>query len=103
MARQGKGECRGSNGDLDVLPFTFTPPASAVPFASLSAKVDIARGPAANDDRFEKNGTFTLGATSNGINTEPVTMQVGPVSGTIPGGSFTRDRQGRFKFTGVIA
>jgi len=94
----------GANGDFDVFAFTFTPPASGVSFASLSAKADITRGPAANDDRFDINGTFTLGTTSNGINplTEAVTVQVGPVSETIPPGSFTRDRQGRFKFTGVI-
>jgi len=94
----------GANGDFDLFAFTFTPPASAVPFASLSAKVDIRRGPAANDDRFDMKATFTLGASSNGINplTEAVTLQIGPLSETIPAGSFTRDRHGRFRFTGVI-
>jgi hypothetical protein len=94
----------GAHGDFDVFAFTFTPPASAVAFASLTAKLDIARGPAANDDRFDINATFALGTTSNGINplTEAVTVQIGPLSMTIPAGSFTRDRFGRFKFCGVV-
>src|SRR5262249_46623247 len=93
----------GATGDFDVFGFTFMPPTSALPFASLSAKVDVVRGPAANDDRFDINATFALGAGNNGINpvTESVTVQIGPLSTTIPAGSFTRDRFGRFKFSGV--
>jgi len=46
-----------------------------------------------------------LGAGSDSINplTEPVTLQVGTFSTTIPAGSFSQDSQGRFNFEGVIS
>jgi len=73
---------------------------SLVPFAALSARVEIE-----HDDAFEVKATFTLGAGSNGIAplTEDVKLRVGTFSITIPAGSFTQDGGGQFKFEGVIA
>ena len=53
---------------------------------------------------FEINSSFTLGAGSNGINpvTEPVTLQVGNYSVTIPKGSFTQTRKGAYVYEGTI-
>ena len=80
-----------------------------VPLAAFAAEVEITLGPLANDDEFEVEGTFTLGAGSNGINplTEIVSLQLSgggaTFSTTIPAGSFTQDEEGRFKFQGVIS
>jgi hypothetical protein len=72
-----------------------------VPFSAFSAKVGT------EDDRppgFDVKGRFTLGAASRGINppTEPVTLQVGTFSTTIPAGSFKRKKNGSFQFEGTI-
>jgi hypothetical protein len=72
-----------------------------VPFDAFSAKVGI------EDDRppgFDVTGRFTLGAASRGIKppTEPVTLQVGTFSTTIPAGSFKRKKNGSFQFEGTI-
>ncbi len=77
----------------------FTPP-----FAAFAAKVVITLGLAnANNDAFDLKATFTLGA-DNSIAplTEDVHLQVGTFFTTIPAGSFTLDKKGRFKFDGVI-
>jgi hypothetical protein len=60
--------------------------------------------PGDNDDKFEVNARFTLGSGNDGINplTENVTIEVGNVSKTIPAGSFTRNKQGAFKFDGTV-
>ena len=48
--------------------------------------------------------TFTLGQSSNGINpaNEPITLQVGNATLTIPIGSFKKSRLGLFNFVGHI-
>ncbi len=60
---------------------------STVPFAWLDAGLIIHGGQRA---RFELEAEFGLGASSNGINppSEPVTLQIGPYTATIPAGSF---------------
>ena len=69
-----------------------------VPFASSFAKLEIAK------HRFDLKESFTLGASSNGINpvTENVTLRIGTFSVTIPPGSFKQIPHGRFAFEGVI-
>jgi DNA-binding beta-propeller fold protein YncE len=69
-----------------------------VPFASSFAKLEIAK------HRFDLMESFTLGASSNGINpvTENVTLRIGTFSVTIPPGSFKHIPERRFAFEGVI-
>jgi uncharacterized repeat protein (TIGR03803 family) len=80
-------------------PTGFAPP---VPFAAFSAQLLIQFGKAPNTDLFELSSNFTLGSASNGINppAEPVTLQVGTFTTTIPSLSFTG--AGSFSFQGVI-
>ncbi len=56
------------------------------------------------DDEFEVEGTFTLGAASDGIDplTEDVTVTVGAYEIIIPAGSFSQDEEGEFEFEGII-
>ncbi|HSB18472.1 MAG TPA: hypothetical protein VLD85_00530 [Anaeromyxobacteraceae bacterium] len=70
------------------------PPFAA--FASFDARLELER------DGFELSGDFTLGAGSDGIDpvSEPVALQVGPVSLSIPAGSFQSARRGGWRFAG---
>jgi len=68
-----------------------------VPFLAFKAKLEIDLDRKPNKDRFELESHFTLSSTaSNGINpvAEPVTLQIGTFSITIPPGSFKRHRDG---------
>jgi endoglucanase len=69
-------------------------------FAALDADVRITTGPAANDDRLQTTGSFTLGAASEGIDplTEAVRIEVGAHVIALPPGSFQRDGGGHFFF-----
>ena len=80
----------------------FEPSIQAQAFATFRPKVEIELSPGANNDSFEVEGSFTLGAGA-GIAplTEDLTLKVGPYSTTIPAGSF-KQKKGRFKFRGVI-
>jgi streptogramin lyase len=83
----------------------FVPP---TPFADFTAKLDLRVGPSASQDVFDMNGTFTLGASSDGIAplTEPVSLALAggtdAVTITIPAGSFTTTGKGAFAFQGTI-
>lgn len=74
------------------------------PFAAFNAKVDID----IEDGEVEVIATFTLGASSNGVDPakENVSLQVTggtrAYSVTIPAGSFKKDGSGRFTFQGAI-
>jgi YVTN family beta-propeller protein len=87
------------------LPFGvgIMPPPVGVPFLAFNAKlaIDLDRNP--REDRFEFRSHFTLSSTAPGINpvTEPVTLQVGTFTTSIPPGSF-RNQNGFFSFHGVI-
>jgi hypothetical protein len=80
----------------------------SVPFATFTAKLDLTVGPSASHDVFDVNGTFTLGASSNGIAplTEPVTLALAggtdTVTITIPAGAFTATGKGAFAFQGTL-
>ncbi len=64
------------------------------PFAAFDSKVEITLGPLPSDDAFGVKGTFTLGASSDGIDipTENVSFQLASATGfanfTIPAGNF---------------
>ena len=92
-------------------PFAILEPAIQIqPFAAFHARVEIEDE--RHERKFEVKATFILGANSNGIYplTEEVSFQVGAFSWTIPAGSFTQEKKGRFKrdkkerfkFEGVI-
>src|SRR5262249_18014501 len=57
-----------------------------------------------NQPGFAINSDFPLGGSSNGINpaTEPVTLQIGSFTITIPPGSFVNPVAGYYSFVGVI-
>ena len=79
--------------------FTLAPGAALTiaQFEAFDAEVEI------GEDEFEVEGSFTLGATSDGIYplTEEVTLEVGTFTTTIPAGSFELDDE-EFEFEGVI-
>jgi probable HAF family extracellular repeat protein len=75
------------------------------PFLAFSATLNIDCGGPPPEDTFNLHSSFTLSSTaSNGINpvTEPVTLQVGTFTTTIPPGSFSKHKNGSFTFAGVI-
>jgi hypothetical protein len=82
------------------------PPPPGVPFLAFSVTtLGISFGAAPNEDSFNLHALVTLSSTSiKGINplTQPVTLQVGTFTTTIPSGSFTKLGDGSFTFTGVI-
>jgi probable HAF family extracellular repeat protein len=71
------------------------------PFSAFAAKLEISGTPPTS---FEINGSFTLGAGSNGINpvNEAVTLKLGTFSVTMPQGSFKKSHGGRYVFEGTI-
>ncbi|MGH6852607.1 MAG: YncE family protein, partial [Methylocella sp.] len=90
----------------------IVPPPPGVPFLAFNAKLAIAFGAAPNEDSLNLHSHFTLRSAAPGIHPhrEPVTVQVGTFSITIPPGSFKKhgdgdgdDRAGGlFTFKGVI-
>lgn len=70
-----------------------------------STTVTVTRGPNAVDGQLALKTTFSLGTGNNGIAppTELVTAQVGPLSFTIPAGSFRVDKKGAFKFESTLS
>jgi probable HAF family extracellular repeat protein len=79
--------------------FLLTP--AAVPFAAFHAQLAIVKG--ASHPGFALGSTLTLGASSNGINplTEPVSLNVGTYSVTIPPGKFTKVGHGVYFYGGI--
>ena len=65
-----------------------------VPFAQLRSRTNIDLRPVHGKDWFDTFAPFTLGADSNGIAPlkEPVTIQIGTFSATIPARSFKTDK-----------
>jgi hypothetical protein len=70
------------------------------PFASFTGKLDVT----VSTGSFGLTSNFTLGAGTGGINpvTQPVTLQIGPYSVTIPAGSFEKNKKGAFVYSGII-
>jgi hypothetical protein len=82
------------------------PPPPGVPFLAFSAtQLAIAFGAAPDTDSFNLHSLVTLSSTAiKEINplTQPVTLQVGTFTTTIPADSFTKQANGSFTFVGVI-
>ncbi len=84
------------------------PPPVGVSFLAFSAKLEIDLDRKPKEDRFKLQSSFTLSSTAPAIHPviEPVTLQIGTFSITIPPGSFKRhgdgDEDGFFTFHGVI-
>jgi hypothetical protein len=76
---------------------------TAVPFSAFQAALEIEFGRKPKTDAIELRSGFTLGQGSNGINplAEPVTIQVGTFTTTIPPGSFRATGIG-FHFEGAV-
>jgi hypothetical protein len=83
---------------------------ATVPFLAFNAKLEIDLDRKPNKDSFELESSFTLSSTAPGINpvTDPVTLQIGTFSISIPPGSFKKHEDegenegGVFSFHGVI-
>jgi YVTN family beta-propeller protein len=80
----------------------IVPPPPGVPFLAFSVTalaIEFDGAPT-----FNLHSQFTLSSTAPAINsvTQPVTLQVGTFSTTIPAGSFTKQPDGSFFFAGVI-
>jgi YVTN family beta-propeller protein len=88
------------------VPFSvgIIPPPPGVPFLAFSAKLAIQFGSIPTKDAFGFGSNFILSSTAPAINpvTEPVTLQVGTFTTTIPPGSFKKQKDGSFTFQGKI-
>ncbi|HEY4846907.1 MAG TPA: choice-of-anchor tandem repeat GloVer-containing protein, partial [Methylocella sp.] len=97
-----------SNGGANAgVVFKLAGTGFAIPFSAFRGKLEIEFGPSPKTDSFELKARFTLGSASNGINppTEPLTLNVGTFTTTIPPGSFKAHKGsifGPFTFDGVI-
>jgi YVTN family beta-propeller protein len=82
----------------------IVPPPPGIPFLAFNAILQIQFGSQPNLDAFGLGSGFILSSTAPSINplTAPVTLQIGTFSITIPAGSFTKQVNGSFTFTGVI-
>jgi len=82
----------------------IVPPPPGVPFLAFNANLVIAFGGAPNQDSFALQTRLILSSAAPGINplTEPVTLQAGAFTTTIPPGSFKKATQGVFVFAGGI-
>ncbi len=74
------------NGPIGV---GIMPPPAGVPFLAFNAKLQIHFGREPNTDAFALESSFTLSSTAPAINpvTQPVTLQAGTFTTTIPPGS----------------
>jgi hypothetical protein len=66
-----------------------------IPFTDFDAQVEV------ENAEFEVRGSFTLGATSDGINLfkEDVAFEVGTFSRIIPAGAFKQEERGKIRYT----
>jgi YVTN family beta-propeller protein len=82
----------------------IVPPPPGVPFLAFSAKLAIQFGSIPTKDAFGFGSNFILSSTAPGIDpvTEPVTLQVGTFTTTIPPRSFKKQKGGSFTFEGAI-
>jgi hypothetical protein len=97
-----RGVARPQGSACDIGAFELEP---VVYLSTHSAKLRVFAGPPPS---FTLNASFTLGASSDGIDplTEDVTLQVGTYRVTIPAGSFKQltngKKAGAYAFSGVI-
>jgi YVTN family beta-propeller protein len=84
---------------------SIIPPPQGVPFLSFNARLDINLGRKPTRDTFDLGSSFILSGTANHeihLDHEPVKLQVGPFSASIPAGSFRRHEDRSYTFEGVI-
>ncbi|HEX3497430.1 MAG TPA: hypothetical protein VHT02_09735, partial [Methylocella sp.] len=82
----------------------IVPQPPGVPFLAFNALLAIQFGGTPNQDAFGFGSNFTLSSTAPAINpvTDPVKLQVGTFTTSIPPGSFVKQKDGSFAFKGVI-
>lgn len=82
----------------------FAAPEREIYFGAITATLAIALGRKQNQDEFRLHSEFTLGQSSSGIDpsAEPVTIEAGTFTATIPQGSFKGKEPGPFHFLGLI-
>jgi YVTN family beta-propeller protein len=82
----------------------IVPPPPGVPFLAFNAKLAIQFGSIPTKDAFGFGSNFILSSNAPAINpvTEPVTLQVGTFTTTIPPGSFKKQKDESFTFQGKI-
>ncbi len=94
-----RGVVRPDNGEsaCDIGAFELV---DQTPFASFTGKLDAT----VSTGSFDLTSSFTLGTGTSGINpvTQPMTLQIGPYSVTVPAGYFTLNSKGAYVFQGVI-
>src|SRR5229473_359906 len=94
-----RGVVRPDNGEsaCDIGAFELV---DQTPFASFTGKLQVT----VSAGNFDLTSNFTLGAGTGGINpvTQPMTLQIGPYSVTVPAGYFTLNSKGAYVFQGVI-
>ncbi len=89
---------------FDPVGLGIVPPPPGVPFLAFGAILNIDFGTAPNTDAFALGTSFTLSSTAPVFDplTQTVTLQIGTFAVTIPSGSFHKNNQGDFVFSGVI-
>ncbi len=94
-----RGVVRPDNGEsaCDIGAFELV---DQTPFANFTGKLQVT----VSAGNFDLTSNFTLGAGTSGINpvTQPMTLQIGPYSVTVPAGYFTLNSKGAYVFQGVI-
>jgi YVTN family beta-propeller protein len=86
------------NGPFGI---AMIPPSPGLPFNSFKIEgLDVVHGAAPSQGSFDYYSQFTLGAASNGIkpDVEPVTLEIGGFTTTIPAGSLTKAVDGSYVF-----
>ncbi len=94
----------GASGNGTVFKLAGTGFVPAIPFLAFNAKLAIQFGSIPTKDAFGLGSNITLSSTAPGINplTDPVTLQAGTFTTTIPPGSFIKHADGSFTFQGLI-
>jgi len=97
--------CTATDGAANQNSCGFNVQVVLLAFTGISAKLEVERGRTPTTGSLEYAMTFTLGAGNNGIAplTEPVTVQIGGLTFTIPAGSFRVDNKGKFTFEGKLS
>jgi YVTN family beta-propeller protein len=85
----------------DPYAVAMIPPSPGLPFSDFKiAGLGVVHGATPNQGSFDYYSYFTLGGASNGIHpdVEPVTLDIGGFTATIPAGSYAKAADGSFVF-----
>jgi hypothetical protein len=93
------GDLRLDHVNIAFAQFIAQAQPAVAAFADFAARLELEGRP---PDGFELRAELTLGAGSDGIDpsSEPVALQIGPLSLSIPAGSFQSTRRGGWRFAG---